>query len=336
MATDTYRYLNPSSPAGGNGTTPSIEADDPDRAYNTGVVWHNARRRDLVSLNEREVLICDSDGTADTSLVMLDDTWVTDYSTDNYILIMSDTNSRPGNTWNSNAFSFHWTHSSSNWGFLIEDMVDIVLDGIQFRQTRAADIAWAYHVWIKYGAGKTRTFQNCIFRSEESVASSGQYSGLYAQYNASSASTLNIYNSVFYDFNNSTFGAIKLNNSNLTTNIYNCTLHNCSIGIERDSGTVNKTNVGAAECTTAFDGTFNIDNTCSSTTPTFVNEAGDDFQLANEDTTWKNAGTDASEAITTDILGLTRTSWDIGAYAYVTQPLSISVADCSEAVCKTW
>ena len=77
------------------------------------------------------------------------------------------------------------------------------------------------------------------------------------------------------------------------------------------TGTLFK-NCGLSACTTGFAGT-STQTTCSTTTPTFVDGANDNFHLASGDTTWKDAGTDLSGNFTDDIDAETRSgTWDIG------------------------
>lgn len=131
------------------------------------------------------------------------------------------------------------------------------------------------------------------------------------------------YNSLFYDFHNGgrteAHCGIRLSYSGHTINADNCTTENCYYGFYRSSGTFNATNCGAAVPAdgTGFSGTI-TQTTCSATTPTFVNQAGDDFHLAGEDAAWRDGGTDLSGTFTDDIDGQTRVgTWDIGADEYL-------------------
>jgi hypothetical protein len=58
--------------------------------------------------------------------------------------------------------------------------------------------------------------------------------------------------------------------------------------------------------------------TCSTTTPTWEDEANRDYRLTSADTTWQGQGTDLSADFTNDITGATRTTpFSIGAFQFV-------------------
>lgn len=113
-----------------------------------------------------------------------------------------------------------------------------------------------------------------------------------------------------------------------TLTCYNCTAYNCYYGFWRSSaGTMVATNCGAASSySTPFNGTI-TQTTNSSTSPTFVNAAVNNFHLDAADTVWKDGGAGGSTDLTTqyatlgidpaiDVDGNPRPSgantWDIG------------------------
>ena len=180
------------------------------------------------------------------------------------------------------------------------------------------------------GSGVDIRFIACIFKA-------GATASVYLQGALlESGGTHYFIDCLFYDIQTNVsdthwFGAIRAGGSGVVANVWNCTFQNCrqALGAE-SSSTINAVNVGAASCTTADYGTVNK-TTCSTTTPTFVDEAGDDFHLAAADITWLGQGTadPGSGLYSTDIDGETIVApWPIGAdwRAAAAGGLSIPVA----------
>jgi len=169
---------------------------------------------------------------------------------------------------------------------------------------------------------------------KEASAIYGSY-GLYFEYvSGSNSYVAKVWNTIVYDITKSGAYGVRTNDADWTLHCHNVTVHNCDTGYYNSNGTFNAKNCGAAACTTGFAGTSAItQTTCSTTTPTFVDESGDDFHLASGDTTWQDQGTDLSGdgnlAFSDDIDGETRSgSWDIGADEYAAAGgLTLSTSD---------
>jgi hypothetical protein len=150
-------------------------------------------------------------------------------------------------------------------------------------------------------------------------------------------------NSVIYDFDGSTYGAITSsydNSSNFLT-VENVTIYNSQRGVRRYQGSYAKLiNVLAYNNSSGdfdvnggswhTDSNYNLSsdgsapgaNSKTNQTVAFVDAANRDLHLALTDTAAKNSGTDLSTYFTNDIDGATRTSasaWDIGADETATQ-----------------
>jgi hypothetical protein len=133
-----------------------------------------------------------------------------------------------------------------------------------------------------------------------------------------------VYNNIIYDFVNGAQTGLRGVSSNGTagnTYTYNNTIQNTYVGIRNSGGgaSVASANNGFSSVTTTYSGTVGDKTGDSTTTPTFVSEAGDDFHLAAGDTTWKDQTSDQSSGLFSDDIDFeTRTgSWDIGADEYV-------------------
>lgn len=142
----------------------------------------------------------------------------------------------------------------------------------------------------------------------------------FVSYRSGSSGTNYFYNCLAYDFAAGTYNyAYGFYSDSASTynhvHCYNCTAQNCRLGFFRNAATMYAYNCGAAGSNTAF-GSLTGETTCSSSTPTFVNEAGDDFHLATSDSIWRNQGTDYTGTFSDDIDGQGRPvgagTWDIG------------------------
>lgn len=120
--------------------------------------------------------------------------------------------------------------------------------------------------------------------------------------------------------------------------VYNCTVYGCGNGIYRYDGADNHAVINCAVfgntddflSTMAIDycasddgdGTnaVNISPGATETTDwaaAFTDYANGDFSVKDASSVLYNAGTDLSGTFTTDIIGTTRSTWDIGAFEYV-------------------
>lgn len=254
-------------------------------------------------------------GAADTTAADTGTGWTTDAN--NYLIIRGAPSERSGSGTYSTS-RYHLEVSNVN-GLKIQAPYTQVLD-IQVQQTCAGGTgAAAFSCW---NAGAGFRMERCIAKGVLSGTITGSALGYYLP---EGGDTAYIINCLAYDFINGTeshIGFVTDTTAGNTVRVYNCTAVNCYHGFEDwkgSAGNLYTTNCGASGCTVAF--TYATQTTCSSTTPTFVNAAGDDFHLASGDTTWKNVGTDLSATFTTDVDWQNRPTgagtWDIGFDEYV-------------------
>lgn len=103
--------------------------------------------------------------------------------------------------------------------------------------------------------------------------------------------------------------------------MYNNSATGCTNGIRRSFGTLHVVNNNSwSNSTNNFLGTLTTDTTNSTSTPTVVDAANDNYALLATDTAHKGAGTDLSAdvnfAFNDDLNIKTRNQWDIGAFRY--------------------
>lgn len=160
-----------------------------------------------------------------------------------------------------------------------------------------------------------------------------------------------ISNCIAYDFISGT-GASKgflvgYNWNSASSWLYNCTVHNCQVGFgDYGGGSAVCKNCIAQDCTNGFDGIHDGDsrnnvsdlatdapgtNSRSSTTVTFVDEGGDDFHLASNDSGALGYGlnlyNDSNIPFQHDIDGQDRggvsATWDVGADEYISAAIAL-------------
>lgn len=310
----TYRYVDPDAAAGGNGTEQRL--DTANCAYDSLSAWESARQRDITAAtgdDSIEIAVCSSNldaggGTADDSLTIIDG-WTT--SATNYIQV--EANSSHGGKWNANIYRLAYTMTTNTEVINIKEQY-VRLVGLQSTVDMASSTYWLdiFVTNAQVAGGSDVRFDKCITKITN--PGTGSANGFL---NYDSDCTLTVTNCIGYDFTQSAGSTAAFRSNAGTTSFYNCTAHNSYRGFMQNAGTTTATNCGAASCTTGFSGTI-TQTTCSTASPTFVNEAGDDFHLQSSDTTWKGQGTDLSGTFTDDIDGQTRSApWDIGADEYV-------------------
>lgn len=175
------------------------------------------------------------------------------------------------------------------------------IDGLQF-SNEADPTTFGAAFRLNMGSGRNYFVDKCIIKTISTTQ--------YALTTDVSDGTLTVTRSLFLGPGTVDSGACYFSG---TTYIYNCT----AVGFVYaafDSYDGIAINVGCHNCTTGFRNDWVL-TTCSTTSPTFVND-GTDYHLASGDTTWKGQGTDLSSdghyPITDDIDGDTISSWPIG------------------------
>jgi len=304
---------------------------------------------DLVAGNYVLNIACYYDSGPDTATVIID-AWTEDAT--HYLRVYTPSNTatecnqsqRHAGKWDSTkynmVFSSGWQYV--NYGIGLDR--PIRFEGIQFAVNPDANDRGIINVYWQDG-DTNYTFNSCIFKSLDTA---GTYyaKGIKEGTHGGSAMIFYIYNSVFYDFVNPTWGtAIETNAGNVDTfYIYNCTFNNNGTAISEAAGTFimknslftgNSADVAGTATTFAAGTDYNATNRSSigytvtgsgnthdrpNQTFSFVNAGAKDFHLAYNDTGARDHGTDLSAdanlAFSTDIDGQSRpygVAWDIGA-----------------------
>lgn len=307
MATTNTRYVDPNAPVGGDGTTNSIEVDDPHCAYKSLAIWEAARQADLVTGDIIEKAICSSDDAGSTHLADTTALTIEGWTTDATRYVQIEAASSHGGKWDDTIYSMSFAGKIVD---VEESYVNVI--GLQIQ---VPTVSWKVLAYVGASAGVVN-FDKCIFRCFNQQLN-GDNIGIQV-YRYGSGIVVNVTNSLFYDFNYSGVYGVgcRCDYNNQTLNIANCTFHNVCKPILQTAGTCTATNCGFSSAITPISGTV-AQTTCSASTPTFVDADSDDFHLASTDTTWKNQGTDLSADFTDDIDGETRSAWDIGCDEYV-------------------
>lgn len=269
--------------------------------YTSLSAWEAGEQRNLVSADEIAIAECYS--MQDTTETVIDG-WTTDAT--RYIRIYTPTSERHDGKWNSSKYRLEIS-TPANAIYIKENYVRI--DGLQIKLTLSAATYMGILVNTFTGSNEIRISNNII----QGVFSGTATTCRGIRINTADA-VVKIWNNILYDWLRDSvfFAAIQISTCT-TADLYNNTVYNCDYGYLRNGGTVTATNCGAADCAHPFTGAIS-QTTCSSSTPTFEDEGGDDFHLASSDTTWKDQGTSGQPYGDPDIDGDTRgATWDIGA-----------------------
>lgn len=293
--------------------------------YTTLEACMNANEQNLVTADKYFDVEIDGDWSSahDTSAVTIHN-----YTCDStrYINIYTTAAARHAGKWSDSKYI---SAQNGTTCLTITNVTSIRITGLQFELTMTGSAGYRRGIYVTLADTQSILIDTCIVKIIASDTSANT-SGIKFEYAASGTRTAYVRNSIVFDCVNgstTTFNGIEVN-SGWTANVDNCTAHNCYYGFRGLAGTHNITNFGAASCTNGIVSTPAA-VTSSTSTPTFVDEAGDDFHLASSDTTWKNQGTDLSATFTKDIDGETRPTgagtWDIGADEYVAAGGGLSI-----------
>jgi hypothetical protein len=322
-------YVNPDS-TGGDGTTNATSGAS--AAYASLNAALTARARNLVTATAIDEFICETGGTADTTVVLLSG-WTT--SASYYIDIKTSSGHRHDGKWNTAKYRLV---GGSNYNHVINVGTNNVrITGLQIDITSArTEGPIICGINSEGDANVSQYFIGNIIRGTNAT---GGTQGIRAN------NSCNIWNNVIYDHlvNIQSLGLSLTPSTGVTQNVYNNTVYGCVEGINvvaYSTGVLNLRNNLCNGNTTDYyseggytrNSSFNISEDTSSPDAsyrskavTFVNEASDDFHLSVSDTNAKDQGTDLSGTFTTDIDGATRSApWDIGADEYTSAGSSVA------------
>lgn len=281
-------------------------------------------------------LMCYAGASADTTAFVIDGYTTTPTYCINIIVSNGGTQSiatnRHQGAWSSSCYYLQAAPSTGNGCIKFQDP-DIHLIGLQIDKTNnVGDTACLY-----YGPSNgAYTVDRCILRSSYGTLSNQYQSGIETY--GSGISTLDVTNTIIYGFAGSTtpMGGTDLSSSGFTVTLYNCTIFSCRDGVNRSGGTVSATNCAVFSNTDDFNGTITVtycasddadgtnaidlnENASGEWAACFTDYSNGDFSVKDTDSHLYDAGTDLSAYFTTDIIGTTRSTWDIGAFEYVSE-----------------
>ncbi|MBU4332311.1 hypothetical protein KKD20_04275 [Patescibacteria group bacterium] len=276
-------------------------------------------------LGDSAIAIAQIDGawaSADTTAVAIAG-WTT--SATNYIKVYTTASARHNGKWDEGKYRL----VSANYVVLYINEMYTRVEGLQILETKVGDgTSNSSGIYVNFPDGNLSQISHNIIKSNLS----GTF--VYAA-GINTRGDAKIYNNIIYDFNlANSIGIYSW--ANTFVYIYNNAVFNCAIGISAAT-TVNyktvKNNI-AQNCVDGFyssGGSFNAAsnynisdlagdapgaNSKNSTNVAFADEANDDFHLAGNDSSARNAGTDLSADFSDDIDGDARGyrgAWDIGA-----------------------
>ncbi len=290
----------------------------PGRDYASLSAALTGESKDLVTLDRQLDIACYA--MSDTTAAI-----ISGFTTDatRYIRIYTPVSERHSGKWDDTKY---YLRVSCNNTFVLTNQARYVrIEGLQIECVIGADSSF----WVG-GINSSPQSTPCeVIISSCIVKLSNPSSRILPDYASgfeiTSTSVHKFHNCIAYDWNPNgiEFRGFQHDGGAGTDYWYNCTAQNCYIGFNNGVGStcsIRAKNCGAAGCGTGFSANI-TQTTCSSSTPTFVNAAADDFHLASTDTIWKDKGTslsgDSFLPFTTDIDGQTRSgTWDIGADEY--------------------
>lgn len=323
---DVVRYVNTGSTAGGDGTTNATTGAN--RAYPSLNAWNTAEVTDLVSDGDTHTVYCD--GGADTATCDLT-SWL--ISTTNTLTILPHSNSEHSGSLDTGLY--HRSHAGNYDQSLVDTAEGFIVDGLQFSVT--GNFTAGIKTTLAVSATRQAVVRNCIFKGGGNTKGIGfRRAGNGQNY---------VYNCIFYDLDKGIESDAQGTGVNNTTAYYNNTIENCGNGILLD-GTGDRHHVKnnlIVNCTTDYqqdatpnattatnvtsDATSPDGTTYQSKTITFTDLAGEDYSTDDSDVV--GVGTDLSAdgvwAFDTDILGNTRSAWDVGAFEDQSAPSGTTI-----------
>lgn len=318
MATQVIRYVDPDAVGAANGTS---WAD----AYTSLNAWSTAETKNLVTADEQHTVYCRSSaGTADTTQVNMSVSWVTDAT--RYIeIIQTDT---PANRVFSTS-AYRLLQSNTTSACIYTRPQYIRFHGMQLQMTGAGSGSAAIYITATPAGGSDIRVDSCIL-----YGGGGSYDGIL--FNDANAST-RVYNCTITGFR---YGC---NVNQGTVGIYNSTIYGNTQGIRRNfAGTVAVKNCALGNNNDDFFGSIGTIDYCASDDGDGTNavnlspgatEADDwaaawtdpsngDFHVKDTDSVLYDAGVadPGSGLYDDDIRGVSRSTWDIGAFEYGPDP----------------
>ncbi|HQO61548.1 MAG TPA: choice-of-anchor Q domain-containing protein, partial [Deltaproteobacteria bacterium] len=278
---------------------------------------------DLTDVEKILNLVCYAGASADTTACTVDGyTTSTDYYINIYAAnggTQSLSPNRHAGVWDTSKY-----YLSSYQCLIIKD-TNVSISGLQIEMASTGLYAYGIYSNIALSNGITR---NCIVKDNQTGTSRTCYKCTGGQIYENCIAI----NGAYVGFNSSSG-----DNNVLRVYIYNCTAFGCSSGIVTNTGGTRVRNCAVFNNADDFNGTFESIQYCASDdkdgtnavdispgateaddwNAAFTDYANGDFSVKDTSSPLYDAGTDLSAYFTTDIIGTTRSTWDIGAFEYV-------------------
>ena len=303
--------------------------------YTSLSAWEAGRQGDLPTLDYIEVADCS--GFEDTTGVEIDG-WTTDST--RYIEIKAD---YVGGKWSTNLYRIY--PSADGAIHINEGYVRVHHIQMGMSAPHSSDYDSCKIVAIHGGGRPDVRIYNFIIKGCATGTSAGYHGGIHV-WGHDHVADVRVWNGFIYDCKcDSDASALQTFNCTGTLYAYNVTIHNCRYGVRPMSATIDCRNVLTQDCDDGFyeDGgsfgssDYNLSdiatdapgaNSRNEKTVLFVDEAGDDFHLAANDTEARDNGASDPGAglFSNDVDGQTRGgAWDIGADEYVAAAASTNI-----------
>ncbi len=333
---DIVRFVDTGSDAGGDGTTSATSSGDNTHAYQFRNQWEAAEETDLDTANNTHTVHFNrtNGGGMDTVAVTVTG-WTT--SATDFLTLIGDDFPATG-IYDNTKYVLHNNDSAVTFYSINEDFVNET--NLQMLVTETGTNTRRGLNITGQNVSNAINIDSCIFQGN--VSGTGEAIGIRAA-DAGDDLNLTIFNTQFCGFfitGDIGFRSLSITNVN-TTNIYNCTFYNNTVGIERTGGTVNLINCALFNNEDDLSGTFNsvtycalddaqagtgnfqITQTASDYAALVTDAANGDFSVKDTSSELYQTGNGATPkgTFTDDIIGTTRDAvdlnWDIGAYELI-------------------
>ena len=302
---------------------------------------------DLVTATTILNLVCYAGASADTTACTISGyTTSVDYYINVYVAnggTQSISSNRHLGVWDSSKYSITSNASGVNTIQIADQYVHIF--GLQVYNDDSSYNSSAIHVYEATAADPSCTIDSCILRADCTNNTGYTDGGVVCfGYASNTSNYCYIKNSIIYGASGTYGAGVNVADYNVGVKIYNCTIFGNTIGVcaSRNSG-IDIVVVNCAVFNNTDDfydagatGTFTVNYTASDDND--ISGTGN-IDLADSASSWNaqfadydatnpdvslvgnslliGEGTDLSAYFTTDIAGTTRSSWDIGAFEYV-------------------
>jgi len=315
------RYVDPDAVGGGTGI-------DLANAYTSLQTCLDTEARDLTNNGGDTFIayVCSTGGTDDTTPVVISSSWGTNEA---YDITVIQTDFPTNGIWDDSKYILSTTN---NVCISLNKEVYMTVENMQIL-VNGSGSSYAMGVYVPSGISTCKLyFDSCIVKGNSTTTQD-----CYGFRLNDSSVTTYIYNCLIYGFVNENdpqhYGIWA--DSVATVYIYNSTIFNNYLGINQDSGSVVVKNTVSCNNYDDFEGSFTTIDYCASDdgdgtngvdwdaeatdwAAAFTDYSSGDFSVKDTDSDLYDAGTSdpGSGLYSDDIIGTTRTTWDVGAFEF--------------------